>query len=175
MVSTTSSSLALPASEGLTQKILDELKGLRISHIVWLPHSENKDMFEAIRHEPQITLVPVCREGEALAIAAGLWLGGKNPVVMHQSTGFFEAGDSVRGLALDLQLPLLLLIGARGWRPASGGPPEDSAAIYLEPILDAWGIKHHLVSHEGEVKKISQAYAEAQKTSRPVAALIAKE
>lgn len=157
----------------MTQKILDEIKKCGITHVVWLPHSENKAMYEAVCRDPLVTLVPVCREGEAIAIAAGLWLGGKNPVVMHQSTGLFEAGDSVRGLALDLQLPLLLLIGARGWRKSP--PPEDSAAIFLEPILDAWCIPHYLVTEELEVKKISLAYREAQETGRPVAVLIAKE
>ena len=157
----------------MTQKILDELKKCGITHIVWLPHSENKAMYEAVSREPSITLVPICREGEAVPIALGLWLGGGNPAIMHQSTGFYDAGDSVRGLALDYQLPLLMLIGARGWRKSP--PPTDSAATFLEPVLDAWGIKHYLVAGEKEIPKISQAYQETQATSRPVAVLIAEE
>ena len=163
------------------EKVLAELKKCGITHIVWLPHSENKAMYETVLQDAGITLVPVCREGECIPIAAGLWLGGKNPTIMHQSTGLFEAGDSVRGLALDMQLPLLMLIGARGW-PTPGSPPSpyswngiDSAATFLEPILDAWGIKHHLVTNENETSHISLAYKEAQTTSRPVAVLIAKE
>src|SRR3972149_12284559 len=91
------------------RRILDELKGCGVTHIVWLPDSEARFMYDAIMSDPDLTLVPVCREGEAIAIAAGLRLGGKEPVVLHQNTGFFEAGDSVRGVALDLRVPLLLL------------------------------------------------------------------
>ena len=117
-------------SKSLTAKrVLDEIKKCGATHIVWLPDSEANFMYEAMMSQGEITLVPICREGEAIAIATGLMLGGKKPVVLHQNTGFFEAGDSVRGLGLNLELPLLLLIGYRGWR--SGGTMTDSAAIFL--------------------------------------------
>ena len=130
-------------------------------------------MYEAMMSQHGLTLVPICREGEAIAIAAGLMLGGKEPVVLHQSTGFFESGDSVRGLALDLGLPLLLLIGYRGWH--RNAPVTDSAAIFLEPILDTWGIKHYLVEIDRDVERISMGYKEAHETNKPVAILIGNE
>ena len=162
------------ASTSLTaHKVLNELKKCGITHIVWLADSEARFMYEAMVSQRELTLVPICREGEAIAIAAGLMLGGKEPVVLHQSTGFFESGDSVRGLALDLQLPLLLLIGYRGWR--RDAPMTDSAAIFIEPILDTWGIKHYLVETDEDVERISIAYKEAHETNRPVAILIGRE
>lgn len=155
------------------QLILDELKKCGTTHIVWLPDTEARFMHEAIRNEPSITLVPVSREGECLGIAAGLMLGGKQPVVLHQSTGFFESGDSVRGIALDLQLPLLLMIGYRGYQES--GLVVDSAAVFLEPILNAWGIKYYLVASDDDAENISRAFREAQETKKPVAVLIRKE
>ncbi len=155
------------------RKIIDALKKCGITHIVWLPDSETRFMYEAMMSQPEITLVPVCREGEAVAIAAGLILGGKEPVVLHQNTGFFESGDSLRGLALDYHLPLLLLLGYRGWR--RNAPMTDSAAIFLEPVLDAWGIKHYLVETDEDVEMICIGYKEAHETSKPVAILIGRE
>ena len=154
-------------------RVLDELKKCGITHIIWLPDSESRFMYEAMMSQHELTLVPICREGEAIAIAAGLMLGGKEPVVLHQNTGFFESGDSVRGLALDLQLPLLLLIGYRGWR--RDAPMTDSAAIFIEPILDTWGIKHYLVETGEDVERISMGYKEAHETNKPVAILIGSE
>ena len=46
-------------------------------------------------------------EGETFAIAQGLLMGGKKPVVCIQNTGFFESGDSIRGIWIDLKLPIL--------------------------------------------------------------------
>ena len=161
-------------NKSLTAKrVLDELKKCGVTHIVWLPDSEAIFMYEVMMSQHEITLVPVCREGEAIAIATGLILGGKNPVVLHQNTGFFESGDSVRGLGLDLNLPLLLLIGYRGWR--RDAPMTDSAAIFLEPMLDTWGIKHYLVETDEDMGKVSTSYQEAQETNKMVAILIGSE
>jgi len=155
------------------QRVVGEIVKCGITHIIWLAESETKFMYDAMMAQQDITLVPVCREGEAIAIAMGLILGGKKPVVLHQNTGFFESGDSVRGLALELNLPVLMLIGYRGWQRNT--PVTDTAAIYLEPVLDAWGIKHYLVETDRDVEKISIAYNESQTTSRPVAVLIGSE
>src|SRR5947208_15494091 len=91
--------------------VLDELRSCGVTHIVWLPDSETGYMYEAMLAS-DVTLVPVCREGEAIAVAAGLIMGGKRPVVLIQSTGFYESGDSVRGLSLDLRFALLVMIGS---------------------------------------------------------------
>ena len=154
-------------------RVIDELKKCGVTHIVWLPDTESRFMYESVNNQDALTLVPVCREGEAIAIAAGLILGGQEAVVLHQNTGFFDAGDSIRGVALDLQLPLVMLIGYRGWRRDT--PITDSAALFTEPILDAWGIKHYLVETDQDVERISAAYREAHETNKPVAILIGRE
>jgi len=126
-------------------------------------------MYEAMISQKEITLVPFCREGEGVAIAAGLILGGKKPVMLYQNVGLYEAGDSVRLVSFELRLPLLMLIGYRGWRGT------DSAGIILEPTLDAWGIKYYLVQSDEDVGKISIGDKQAQETNKPVAILIARE
>ena len=154
-------------------RVFEELKKCGITHIVGLPDSTLRFLFDPrLFSQYQMVMVPVCREGEAIAIATGLQLGGQKPVVMHDNCGFFESGDSVRGLALDLKLPLLLIIGYRGWK--RDALFTDSAGIFLEPILDAWGIKHYLVATGEDVARISIGYKEAHKTDRPVAILMTR-
>ncbi|MBI4338010.1 MAG: hypothetical protein HY683_09320 [Chloroflexi bacterium] len=153
--------------------ILDELKKNGVTHIVWLPDSETNFMFQAMTSQRDIHLVSVCREGEALAIAAGLWMGGKTPVVMIQNTGLFESGDSVRGLGLDVGLPVVMFIGYRGW--TRHGVTPDSAARFLEPILHTWGISYYLLESDADVPRISEALAEAGRAQKPVAVLVGKE
>ena len=50
--------------------LIAELKKHGVSHVVWLPDSETNFMYQQLRDEPDIDLVPVCREGETMAIAA---------------------------------------------------------------------------------------------------------
>ena len=153
--------------------VIAELKKNNISHVVWLPDSETNFMFQLLTNEPSLDLVPVCREGETMAIAAGLWVGGQRPIVLIQNTGIFEAGDSIRGLGLDINQPLVMLVGYRGW--SRHGLTIDSAARFIEHVLHAWGINYYLIETDDDADRISLAIAEAERTSKPVAVLVGTE
>ncbi|MCS5669294.1 MAG: hypothetical protein VYC59_09315 [Chloroflexota bacterium] len=153
--------------------VVAELKKNNISHVVWLPDSETNFMYQLLTNEPTLDLVPVCREGETMAIAAGLWVGGKRPIVLIQNTGIFEAGDSIRGLGLDVNQPLVMLVGYRGW--SRHGLTRDSAARFIEHILHAWGINYYLIETDDDADRISLAIEEADKTQKPVAVLVGTE
>ena len=155
------------------QTIIDHLKANNVTHVVWLPDSETNFLFQLLDNEPSLDLVPVCREGETMAIAAGLWVGGKRPVVLIQNTGIFEAGDSIRGLGLDVNQPLVMLVGYRGW--SRHGLTTDSAARFIEHILHAWGINYYLIETDDDADRISLAVEEAERTSKPVAVLVGTE
>jgi sulfopyruvate decarboxylase TPP-binding subunit len=162
-----------PAPELTAAGVLGALKRCGVTHLVWLPDSEAGFLYEALRRDPEIALVPVCREGEAMAVALGLAVAGKRPAVVIQNTGFLESGDSVRGAMLDTGFPFFLMVGYRGWK--AGAPMTDSAGVYTEPVLRAWGIPFYLVEDDRDLPRIGQAYREAHQTSRPVAVLIGRE
>ena len=153
--------------------ILAELNKIDITHVVWLPDSETNFLYEQMVASDSIELVPVCREGESMPLAAGIWVGGKRPVVLIQNTGMFESGDSIRGLGLDINFPLVMMIGYRGW--TRHGVTTDSAARFTEPILHAWGIDYYLVETDDDVERISTAFADAERGQHPVACLMGAE
>jgi sulfopyruvate decarboxylase TPP-binding subunit len=165
--------MAVRGASLTARNVVDTLADLGVSHVVWLPDTESGFLFDTLNSDPRLKLVPTCREGEAVPIAAGLMVTGHTPVVIIQNTGLFESGDSVRGMAIDYKLPLLFLIGYRGYEGGRESP--DSAANFLEPILKAWGIPYHLIDSDAAMEKIKQGYAQAQQESRPVAVLIARE
>ena len=153
--------------------IIEELKKNNFTHVVWLPDSETNFMYQLLTNEPTLDLVPVCREGETMAIAAGLWVGGMKPVVLIQNTGIFESGDSIRGLGLDINQPLVMLVGYRGW--SRHGITTDSAARFIEHILHAWGISYYLIETDDDAGRITSALEEAERTNKPVAVLVGTE
>jgi sulfopyruvate decarboxylase TPP-binding subunit len=165
--------MAVNSAAFTARNVVDCLIQCGITHVVWLPDTESGFLYESLRDEPRLKLVQVCREGEAVPLAAGLMVAGQKPVVVIQSTGLFESGDSIRGLAVDCAMPLLLLVGYRGY--AGGGPSADSAANILEPTLAAWGVPYHLVDGRAGLDTIVRAYQEAQERPGPVAALICRE
>ena len=94
-------------------------------------------------------------------------------VVLIQNTGLFESGDSIRGIALELEMPLVLLTGYRGW--TRHGITPDNSATHTEPILHAWGIPFYLVETDADVPRMSIAFRRAAEESRPVAVLFGHE
>jgi sulfopyruvate decarboxylase TPP-binding subunit len=157
--------------------VIDELLACGITHAVWLVDSETGSMYDALvaaERAGRLVTVPVCREGEAIPLAMGLLIGGKKPVIIIQNTGFFESGDALRGQAIDYQLPLVMLIGYRGWRPDPAAV-NDSAATYLEPVLDAYRVPHWLLSGNNVHRLVRDAVAAAEQRRGPVAILVPGE
>jgi sulfopyruvate decarboxylase TPP-binding subunit len=143
-----------------------------VTHVIWVPDSVLGLWEPALSSAPDLQLVRVCREGEAMAVAAGLLLGGKRPVVLIQCTGLFEAGDSLRNVVHDLKLPLFLIVGVRSYFPHQQGTSTDSCPVFTEPILQAWRIPYTLL-HKGEgVEALATAYRQAQRERRAGAVLL---
>lgn len=155
------------------QVMIDTLKQCGATHLVWLPDTESGYLYQSLSDDPDLKLVPITREGEAHAIALGLLVGGKKPVVCIQNTGFYESGDSIRGLWIDLKLPILTLVGYRGYE--GGGPSEDSAATFLEPVLNAWGIPYQVVETDDDVARIVPEMYKKSQDQGPTAVLIGGE
>ncbi len=156
-----------------SQALVAALEDCGVTHVVSLPSTETSGLYEVLG-QSRLRLVPICREGEAIAIAAGLYCGGQKPVIMVQNTGFLESGDSMRGLAIPLHIPMPMYIGYRGYKP-NVQQMTDTAGIYLEPVLRAWGIKYYVLGPEDDIALVRRGYQEAWETSSPVAVLLAAE
>ena len=156
------------------ETVLEAFKKNGITHIVWLPDSETNWLYQLMKADPTLTIIPVSREGQAISIAAGLAVGGKKPVVLIQNTGMMEAGDSIRGWGLGLNTPVVLMIGYRGWTRHGVNSAWD-VANFTEPVLNALGIHYYLIETNDDASRISVAFEEAERTRRPVAVLVGDE
>ncbi len=154
-------------------RLLEVLKGQGVTHIIALPDSETSHFHNALRSSKAIDLVPVCREGEAIPIAAGLWIAGKKPVVMVQNAGLYESGDALRGLAIGINLPLVMFIGYRGYN--RHGDTPDTAAQILEPFLHLWRVGYHVIESDADLDRVPLAFEQATKKEQPWAVLIGSE
>jgi sulfopyruvate decarboxylase subunit alpha len=126
-----------------------------------------------MEQEPSLTLIPVSREGHAFSTAAGLSTGGAKPVILIQNTGLLESGDSLRGWCMGMNIPVVLMVGYRGY--TRHGRNADTAATYTEPFLNAFNVKYYLVENNDDAERISWAFEDAEKLQNPVAVLIGDE
>lgn len=127
---------------------VNALRTAGVSHVVWIPDSYFGTWEAAILETGSPRLIRATREGEVIALAAGLLLGGARPMTIIQCTGFFEAGDAFRNVVHDLQLPLPLIVGVRNARAFRAGQSRDSAAAFAEPLVAAWQVPYTWIDPE---------------------------
>jgi sulfopyruvate decarboxylase TPP-binding subunit len=154
--------------------IVSACKQCGITHIIWVPDSELGTWEPAITAEASLRLIRVCREGEAIALAGGLLLGGKRPLVAIQCTGLFEAGDALRNVVHDMKLPLFLVVGVRSYYTHQQGQTNDSCPVFTEPILQAWRLPYVLLDRRHSAADFVTAYQQAQQEGRSGAVLLAE-
>ena len=159
-----------------------------MTHLVGLPDTISSSLVDAAEADPATGYVPVTREGEAFAVAAGLWIGGGEPVVIVQNTGLLESGDSLRGTVARMGVPVLCLVTYRGHRKMTAAgmgpafdPPDranlvrpdvDSTALLTEPTLRTWGVPTLIMASDEDVAGVIDLWARARRESRPVVALL---
>jgi sulfopyruvate decarboxylase subunit alpha len=146
------------------------IRDLGFTDVVCIPDGESRHLHRAVVDDPAIDVLQPTREGEGLAVAAGLWVGGRKPIVILQNTGLMEAGDALRGCGIGPHIPLFLLVGWRGYPGAMAGRlPIDSAFPYTEPVLDAWGVPHRRLMTDDDLGVIGEMAKMAEDTSLPTA------
>jgi sulfopyruvate decarboxylase TPP-binding subunit len=155
------------------ESVLAQMKKNGVTHVMWLPDSETNWLFLLMQEDPSLTLVGVNREGLAFSTASGIYAGGKTPLILIQNTGLMESGDSLRGWAIGMEVPVVLMVGYRGY--TRHGVNKDTAATYTERFLHAFNITYYLVEEDADAERISIAFEEAKRTKRPVAVLVADE
>jgi sulfopyruvate decarboxylase subunit alpha len=119
-----------------------------------------------------VRLLLATREEEAFGVAAGLYLGGRLPTVMLQSSGLGNSLNALTSLLLPYEIPVLIVISMRGdageWNAAQ--MPMGRA---VRPILDAMTIPHATVeSAEVAADTVRLAGAAAFESRRPTACLL---
>jgi sulfopyruvate decarboxylase TPP-binding subunit len=140
------------------ESIANVFRSCGFTHVVWIPDSHLGQWESALSasHHPQ--LIRASREGEAIAVAAGLHIGGKMPIVVMQCTGLFEAGDALRNAVHDLGLPLCLLVGVRSYQAYLARRTSDNCPKFTEPILTAWQLAFQWLRTGFCAEEIEQAF-----------------
>jgi sulfopyruvate decarboxylase subunit alpha len=106
-------------------------------HVVYVPDNPLSHVLHALRASyPDVVATIATREEEAFGIAAGLYLGGRRPTVMLQSSGLGNSINALTSLLVPYQIPALIIVSMRGdaneWNAAQ--VPMGRA---VAPILDA--------------------------------------
>jgi phosphonopyruvate decarboxylase len=98
--------------------------------------------------EPSLNYVGAASEGEAIAIAAGAWLAGRNTVVMCQNSGLGNAVNPLTSLNFPFRIPTLLIVTWRGQPGIHDEPQHELMGQITAGMLDIMRIEHAMFPSE---------------------------
>jgi sulfopyruvate decarboxylase subunit alpha len=157
-------------------KIITAIKQSGVEFILAVPDIvTSKGLLFPIAADKELKLVRVCKEDECVGIASGLTYSDKRALILIQYTGFLDSLNAIRAVAVEYEQPIVMMVGLLGHEPER--LPADSGRYgvrIIEPICDAMGITHHLISQDSDVAKIKPAIDKAYTESSPVAFLVGR-
>ncbi len=161
----------------LAKSLIQSLKAAGINFVTYLPETRLSQILPLMRDDPDIDLIAAASEQEAVTIAAGATLGGKQAAVYMENTGIYVSSYSLLTVGKQLGVPLLLLVGYLG-----GVPDQRNSFLYAAigqhtiPVLHGLGVEY-LVLEDGErlEAKIKDAARAMNSLRAPFALLFAGE
>ncbi|HZR41536.1 MAG TPA: thiamine pyrophosphate-binding protein [Ktedonobacteraceae bacterium] len=165
----------MPVSTTNSRLIYDALKACDVKLISALPETWLVHLIRMADEDPDMTLVRIAKEEEAIGISAGAHLAGVNSALLMQNHGFLAAINPIVSLALLYKIPLLMLISQRGsW--GEKDPWQTQGGMVTEPVLRALNIPvWHLSSSTDVQRRIKDAQTLAHASLHPVAVLLSRE
>src|SRR5258706_7963906 len=100
----------MPVSVTNSRLIYDALKACDVHLISALPETWLVHLIRMAEDDPDMTLVRIAKEEEAIGISAGAHLAGVSSALLVQNNGFLGAINPNVALALLYKIPLLMLI-----------------------------------------------------------------
>jgi sulfopyruvate decarboxylase subunit alpha len=157
-------------------KIITAVKQSGVEFILAVPDIvTSAGLLFPIAADKDLKLVRVCKEDECIGIASGLTYADKRALVLIQYTGFLDSLNAIRAVAVEYKQPIVMMVGLLGHEPERLPAQSGRYGVrIIEPICDAMGIEHHLLSEDADVAKIRPAIDNAYAGSAPVVFLVGR-
>ena len=165
----------MTVSRDNSKMVYEGIKTAGIRFISALPETWLVYLLQLAEDDPEMTLIEVAKEEEAIGIAAGAYFAGKPNALLMQNHGFLASINGIVSLALLYRIPLLMLIAYRG-HIGEPYPWHTQGGILTEPVLRGLGLPFdHVSDPRKAAKQIREAQTFALSSLSPVALLLTRE
>jgi phosphonopyruvate decarboxylase len=124
-----------------------------------VPCSFLTPLINGVLSDRSLNYVGAASEGEAVAIAAGAWLAGRNTVVMCQNSGLGNAVNPLTSLNAPFRIPTLFITTWRGEPGLNDEPQHELMGQITQDLLSL--IRVPPGSFPSEPQLLAQAFAQA--------------
>jgi phosphonopyruvate decarboxylase len=157
----------------LSQRFLDRLEQHGYNFFTGVPCSLFSGILRILDDEPRYGYVSAVREDSALGIAAGAYLGGRQPVVLMQNSGLGVSVNAIVSLNQIYDIPALLLVSWRG-QGGRDAPEHIIMGEVTEPFLQLLQIPFAVLHPDSMDDSVASLTETMRRTHKPVALVVPK-
>lgn len=165
----------MPVSYDNSKTIYEGIRAAGVRSLSALPETWLGLLLQRAEDDPEMSLVQVAKEEEAIGVAAGAWFAGVPHVLLMQNHGFLAAINGIVSLAQLYHVPLCMLVALRGhW--GEPYPWHTRGGTVTEDVLRALSIPFEYARDPARVgKQIGEALTYAHSSLFPVALLLTRD
>lgn len=158
------------------QTFLRQAKFKGFDFFTGVPCSFLTPLINAVLNDPEADYVAAASEGEAVAIASGAWLAGRETVVMFQNSGLGNAVNPLTSLNHPFRIPTLLICTWRAGPGLEDEPQHELMGQITPDLFEVMQIPYSLFPAEDDLvgPRLDDATAQMAESGRPVAFIMQK-
>lgn len=155
---------------------IDEATRQGFDFYTGVPCSFLNPLINGVLNDRALRYVGATSEGEAVAIAAGAWLAGRQAVVMCQNSGLGNAVNPLTSLNAPFSIPALLITTWRGQPGLADEPQHKMMGLITQDLISLIGLEQAPFpdTHEALVATLAQAADSLRTRSLPFALVMEK-
>ena len=156
-----------------SQAFWNALKARGLTFFAGVPDSTFQRAYNAMVQDPDIRYVPAVREDVALGLASASYFTGGLGGVILQNSGIGNIVNPLTSFSLMYKIPVLLLVGWRGY----GGPPNDAPEHWImgaktPDILGLLEIPYEILEPDNLDSALDRLLSAIDQQSVPAALLV---
>jgi phosphonopyruvate decarboxylase len=155
---------------------LRQAKFKGINFYTGVPCSFLTPLINGVLNDSTTPYVAAASEGEAVAIAAGAWLCGRETAVMFQNSGLGNAVNPLTSLNYPFRIPTLVICTWRAGPGLSDEPQHELMGEITPDLFEVMKIPHNLFPSEDDrvAPMLDDAMAQMSESGLPVAFIMQK-
>jgi sulfopyruvate decarboxylase subunit alpha len=158
-----------------SKAVYQGIKAAGIRFVTALPETWLVYLLQMAEDDPDMALIEVAKEEEAIGIAVGAYFAGKPNILLMQNHGFLASINGIVSLSMLYRTPICMLIAHRG-HMGEPYPWHTQGGIVTEPVLRGLGIPFDYARDPAKVgKQIREAVTLSQSSLSPVALLLTRD
>jgi sulfopyruvate decarboxylase subunit alpha len=104
----------MTVSRDNSKAVYQGIKDAGVRSLSALPETWLVYLLQLASSDPEMSLIEVAKEEEAIGIAAGAYFAGEKHILLMQNHGFLAAINGIVSLAQSYKIPLCMMIALRG-------------------------------------------------------------